>query len=125
MFLIIGVWGSRVEKIKAAYYLFFYTLVGSLPFLIGIIYIQLNCGGTGLLWITDFVADNRLLWLVFFIAFSVKVPMFPFHIWLPEAHVEAPTVGSVILAALLLKLGSFGYLRFMVPVFNSELNQYF
>jgi len=126
MFLIIGIWGSRSEKVKAAYYFFFYTLVGSVFFLVGILLLQAQTGSTSVYYLM-FENENlqKILWLMFFIAFSVKIPMFPFHIWLPEAHVEAPTVGSVILAALLLKLGSFGYLRYMLPIFDVSVSQFY
>lgn len=126
MFLIIGIWGSRSEKVKASYYFFFYTLIGSVFFLIGILLLQAQTGSTSIFYL---VFENgvvqKIIWIMFFIAFSVKIPMFPFHIWLPEAHVEAPTVGSVILAALLLKLGSFGYLRYMLPVFDTKISQFY
>jgi len=120
MFLIIGVWGSRERKIRAAYQFFLYTLLGSVFMLLALLFLYFQAGTTDLeILLTTEISERRqlLLWLAFFCSFAVKVPMIPVHIWLPEAHVEAPTAGSVILAGVLLKLGTYGFLRFSLPLF--------
>lgn len=127
MFVIIGVWGSRERKIRAAYMLFLYTLLGSLFMLAAIICIYFEAGTTDLQTLLSIDFSSRrelLLWLAFFISFAVKVPMLPFHIWLPEAHVEAPTAGSVLLAGVLLKLGGYGLIRFSLGMFP-DASSYF
>lgn len=119
MFLVIGVWGAREQKITAAYYFFFYTLVGSLLMLLSIFYIYSITGTTDYLTLLDLSIDpyyQKIIFLCFFASFAVKVPMFPFHIWLPLAHVEAPLAGSVILAGILIKLGAYGFIRFSLPL---------
>lgn len=120
MFLIIGIWGSRDRKILAAYYFFLYTFLGSVLMLLSILYIYSQVGTTNyevLLTFSFSKLEQKLLWFTFFLAFASKVPMIPVHLWLPEAHVEAPTAGSVILAGVLLKLGTYGFIRFSLPLF--------
>jgi NADH-quinone oxidoreductase subunit M len=126
MFRLIVVWGAHEQKKKAAASFVLYTIFGSLILLIVIIAMMTTYGTTMVDYMTDWTLGSAwwttLLWVPAFIAFAVKVPTWPFHHWLTLAHVEAPTVGSVILAALLLKLGSYGFLRYMLPVFNDPAN---
>ena len=120
MYLMIGFWGSRERKIRAVYLFFFYTLGGSIMMLIGILYIYSITGTLNLEYLLTWnfsKTEQLFLWSAFFLSFASKIPMFPFHIWLPEAHVEAPTVGSVLLAGILLKLGVYGFLRFSLTLF--------
>lgn len=127
MFLIIGIWGARDRKIHAAYQFFLYTFFGSVFMLLSIIYIYNNIGTTDyitLLHVKFAPMVEYVLWLAFFISFAVKIPMVPVHIWLPEAHVEAPTAGSVLLAGVLLKLGTYGLIRFSIPLFP-HASEYF
>lgn len=122
MFLIIGVWGGE-NRVYAAYKFFLYTLFGSVLFLIAVIVIYLYTGTTDILVLSTVLPKilplgaQKWLFLAFFASFSVKVPMFPVHTWLPDAHVQAPTAGSVILAGILIKLGAYGFLRFSLPFF--------
>lgn len=127
MFLVIGVWGSRERKIRAVYLFFFYTLLGSVLMLLGIIYLYTVTGTSNYEILCNYnfsVAEQRWLWLAFFASLASKIPMFPFHVWLPEAHVEAPTAGSVLLAGILLKLGTYGFIRFSLVLFP-EASIYF
>jgi proton-translocating NADH-quinone oxidoreductase chain M len=120
MFLIVGIWGSRDRKIWAVYMLFFYTICGSLLLLLGILYIYNITGTFNIEYLLNYNFSDKeqyFLWLAFFLSFASKIPVFPLHIWLPEAHVEAPTVGSVLLAGILLKLGVYGFVRFSLPLF--------
>jgi proton-translocating NADH-quinone oxidoreductase chain M len=120
MFLIIGIWGSRERKVLASYYFFIYTLFGSVLMLLSILYIIYSSGTTNyeILVARSFnTLEQKIMWFTFFLAFASKVPMVPVHLWLPEAHVEAPTAGSVILAGVLLKLGTYGFIRFTLPIF--------
>jgi NADH-quinone oxidoreductase subunit M len=125
LFCLIGLWGSRSRKIFAAYQFFLFTFFGSLFFLTAI-FIFYKLYGTFDLEILFFVEIpveiSKLLWFLIFFPLAIKIPMFPLHIWLPEAHVEAPTAGSVLLAGILLKLGTYGIIRFIFPLLYQSTN---
>ncbi len=127
MFLIIGVWGGQ-RRVYAAFKFFLYTLAGSVLMLIALLVIYFQTGTTSipvLLETLNLPKETQIwLWLAFFASFAVKVPMWPVHTWLPDAHVEAPTAGSVILAGVLLKMGGYGFLRFSLPFFP-EASEFF
>ena len=140
MYFIVGIWGGA-RRLYAALKFFIFTMVGSLLMLVAILYLGIKAGdpatgipnfafdrifaaaaqpmqgGLSLSWFGLFIPGSTLLFLAFFSAFAVKVPMFPFHTWLPDAHVEAPTAGSVILASIMLKLGTYGFIRLAIPLF--------
>jgi len=127
MYLIIGIWGGA-ERIYASYKFFLYTLLGSVLMLIAMLWMVNHAGTTYIpdLLVYDFPPEAQTwLWLAFFASFAVKMPMWPVHTWLPDAHVQAPTAGSVILAGVLLKMGGYGFIRFSLPMFPEASAQLF
>jgi NADH-quinone oxidoreductase subunit M len=129
MYLIIGVWGAE-QRVLAAVKFFLYTMVGSLLMLVSILYVYFQTGGEGSFLFTEMMqvelSFTEQFWLfgAFFLAFAIKVPLFPFHTWLPLAHVQAPTAGSVILAGVLLKMGTYGLVRYAFPLFPDAVKTY-
>jgi len=127
LFLIVGIWGASEARIRASFLLFLYTLAGSLFMLLAIMVIYYNVGST------DFVIlslqkisleSQKILWIGFFLAFAVKIPLFPFHIWLPRAHSEAPLAGSILLAAIILKFPVYGIIRILLPILPDATNYF-
>ena len=119
MFLIIGIWGGE-RRVYSTFKFFLYTLTGSVFMLLAIIYIYWGAGTTNVIELLHYdfsYSEQFYLWLAFFASFMVKIPMWPFHTWLPDAHVEAPTAGSVILAGILLKMAGYGFIRFSIGMF--------
>ena len=126
MFIIIGVWGGA-ERIYASFKFFLYTLLGSLFMLAAIVFMYMQAGTSDITQLANYAFAPEVqtwLWLAFFPSFAVKLPMWPVHTWLPDAHVQAPTAGSVILAGILLKMGGYGFLRFSLPMFP-DASQFF
>lgn len=130
MYLIIGVWGGP-RRVYASYKFFLYTLLGSILMLLALIVLYLQTGTSDMYALQTLMAKKsidfdlqRWMWLAFFASFAVKLPMWPVHTWLPDAHVEAPTAGSIILAGVLLKMGGYGFIRFSLPLLP-EASQYF
>jgi len=135
IFILIIYWGSNRRKIHAAYQMVLFTFIGSLFLLAGIFLLYIKIGSFNCFDIFNVTQsehfskifsnfEKKFIWLLLFIGFAVKTPLYPFHIWLPEAHSEAPTTGSVMLAGVLLKMGTYGFLRFVIPLFPSVLETF-
>jgi NADH-ubiquinone oxidoreductase chain 4 len=119
MFLVVGIWGGSVTRIRASFLLFLYTLAGSLFMLLAIMVIYYNVGSTDFTVVSlseISLGGQKILWLAFFLSFAVKTPLVPLHIWLPRAHAEAPLGASILLAAVFLKMATYGYLRILIPM---------
>jgi NADH-quinone oxidoreductase subunit M len=128
MYMVIGIWGGE-DRVYAAYKFFLYTLAGSLLLLLAIIFVYITFNTMDIVELTQRMPNldlgiQRILWLALFASFAVKIPMWPFHTWLPYAHVQAPTAGSVILAGILIKMGAYGFIRFSLPMLP-EASKYF
>ncbi len=127
MYLIIGIWGGA-NRIYASYKFFLYTLLGSVLMLVAMLWMAQRAGTTDIPTLMQFDFDpqaQKWLWIAFFASFAVKMPMWPVHTWLPDAHVQAPTAGSVILAGVLLKMGGYGFIRFLLPMFPEGTAHWF
>src|SRR5471032_1891221 len=126
MFVIIGVWGGP-RRVYATLKFFLYTFLGSVLMLVALIYMYLKAGDYSIAAMQQLpltLAEQRWIFIAFLLAFAVKVPMWPVHTWLPDAHVEAPTGGSVILAAIMLKIGGYGFVRFSLPIMPDASNHW-
>lgn len=127
VFILIGLYGSKKDKVYAANQFFLYTLFGSFFMLTGLILLFSLTGTTNIFYLKGFLLDptlEKILFILFFLSFTVKIPTIPLHLWLPQAHVEAPTTGSILLAGILLKLGSYGFIRFLIFLFPNA-SQFF
>lgn len=127
LFLIVGYWGGSVSKIRASFLLFIYTLAGSLLILLAIVIIFSMYGTLNFKILSNILIDKNiqlLLFFMFFVAFAIKTPLMPFHIWLPRAHAEAPLAGSIVLAGTVLKTAIYGFLRIVIPIFPYAINYY-
>jgi NADH-ubiquinone oxidoreductase chain 4 len=127
MFLVVGIWGGSVTRIRASFLLFLYTLAGSLFMLLAIMVIYYNVGSTDFTVVSVSeisLGGQKILWLAFFLSFAVKLPLSPFHIWLPRAHAEAPLRGSILLASVFLKLSVYGFLRISIGLLPDATNYF-